>query len=73
MKFTAQVKQALEILKANAETNLELNLIAEFESNLNLLSKEIWRGVAGYEGLYKVSNFGRVKSFHGKRKCQTRF
>ena len=54
MKFTAQVKQALEILKANAETNLELNLIAEFESNLNLLSKEIWRDVVGYEGLYII-------------------
>lgn len=28
------------------------------------MSTEIWRGVAGYEGLYQVSNFGRVKSFH---------
>ena len=24
--------------------------------------KEIWRDVVGYEGLYKVSNFGRIKS-----------
>ena len=24
--------------------------------------KEIWKGIKGYEGLYKVSNMGRVKS-----------
>ena len=29
--------------------------------------KEIWKDIAGYEGLYQVSNFGRVKSF--PRKC----
>jgi len=27
---------------------------------------EIWKPVAGYEGLYEVSNLGRVKSFHGQ-------
>ncbi|MBE8952238.1 MAG: HNH endonuclease [Quinella sp. 1Q7] len=33
------------------------------------LPDEIWRDVVGYEGYYKVSNFGRVKSFHkGKSK-----
>lgn len=25
--------------------------------------KEIWKDIAGYEGLYQVSNLGRVKSF----------
>ena len=29
---------------------------------INSLSKEIWRDVVGYEGLYQVSNLGRVKS-----------
>ena len=24
--------------------------------------KEIWKDIEGYEGLYQVSNFGRVKS-----------
>lgn len=28
--------------------------------------KEIWKDVGGYEGLYMVSNLGRVKSFHRK-------
>ena len=26
--------------------------------------KEIWKDIDGYEGLYKVSNLGRVKSVH---------
>ena len=25
---------------------------------------EIWKDVKGYDGLYKVSNLGRVKSLH---------
>ena len=29
-----------------------------------LMQKEIWKDVVGYEGLYKVSDMGRVKSFH---------
>ena len=28
------------------------------------MSKEIWRPVIGYEGLYEVSNYGRVKSLN---------
>jgi len=28
------------------------------------MSKEIWKPVVGYEGLYEVSNYGRIKSFH---------
>lgn len=27
------------------------------------LEGEIWRWIAGYEGLYQVSNYGRIKSF----------
>ena len=31
--------------------------------------EEIWKDIEGYEGLYQVSNFGRVRSFHcGKTK-----
>lgn len=34
-----------------------------------MFEDEIWRDVVGYEGLYQVSNLGRVKSFHrGKEK-----
>lgn len=31
--------------------------------------EEIWKDVVGYEGLYQVSNFGRVKSYAHKVKC----
>jgi len=34
------------------------------------MSKEIWKDVVGYENLYQVSNFGRVKSL--KRKVKSR-
>lgn len=29
---------------------------------MNIENKEVWKDVLGYEGLYKVSNLGRVKS-----------
>lgn len=32
---------------------------------------EIWRDIKGYEGLYQVSNHGRVKSFNYLRKGET--
>ena len=35
-----------------------------YSLDLNDLPDEQWRDVKGYEGLYQVSTFGRVKSFH---------
>lgn len=29
--------------------------------------KEIWKDIKGYEGLYQISNFGRIKSLNYKR------
>ncbi len=44
----------------------------EIWENLSLedMEGEIWKDVVGYEGLYQVSNMGRVKSL--ERKCKTR-
>lgn len=41
-------------------------VITTFEERLGVISlpHEEWRDVVGYEGLYQVSNLGRVKSFH---------
>lgn len=33
---------------------------------INTMGNEIWKSVVGYEGLYEVSNFGRVKSLERK-------
>ena len=30
--------------------------------------EEIWKDIIGYEGLYQVSNLGRVKSLNNKKK-----
>ena len=32
-------------------------------------SIEIWKPIKGYEGLYEISNFGRVKALKRKRNC----
>ena len=53
-EFDAAVRE-LEELKRNAA----------IQSKVEDLPHEIWRDVVGYEGLYMVSNYGRVKSFYG--------
>ena len=35
------------------------------QAKVENLPHEIWRDVVGYEGLYMVSNMGRIKSFYG--------
>ena len=34
-----------------------------------MLSNEIWKSVKGYEGLYEVSNLGRVKALERRKNC----
>ena len=35
--------------------------------------KEIWKDIKGYEGIYLISNYGRVKSLHKKEKIIKQF
>ena len=35
--------------------------------------EEIWKDIVGYEGLYQVSNFGRVKSLKRTVKYKNRY
>ena len=35
-------------------------------SRFFIYMKEIWKNVLGYEGLYEVSNLGRVRKYRGK-------
>lgn len=44
--------------KSRKSTNLKIIII---------MKEEIWRPVVGYEGLYEVSNFSRVKALSRKR------
>jgi hypothetical protein len=43
----------------------------EIYENLSLgdMEGEVWKDIKGYEGLYQVSNMGRVKSLEKKCKC----
>lgn len=59
-------------LSPTAQTILK-KFLAEWDTGENLLMcvenlpNEIWRDVVDYEGLYMVSNMGRVKSLHFNR------
>lgn len=45
---------------------MEIRINNQEQSNNNV--QEIWKDVRGYEGLYQVSNLGRVRSFFNKSK-----
>lgn len=34
------------------------------------MNTEVWKAILGYEGVYEVSNFGRVKRLAGSPKCK---
>ena len=36
------------------------------------MEEEIWKDVLGYEGIYKVSNMGRIKRNNGRIKTQSK-
>lgn len=36
------------------------------------MENEIWKDIPGYDGLYKVSNLGRVKSLRSELKASLR-
>lgn len=60
MKDKKKVNELLIALKAQMTTPNEIKLVEDFEYQL----VEEWRDIEGYEGLYQISNYGRVKSFH---------
>ena len=53
-------------LKSQMTIEAEIKLVDDFEKQLAIVDGEIWRDVVGYEGLYEVSNKGRVKTLLGK-------
>lgn len=59
------VKFLLEKLDEIVREVKELKRRTVVKNKVEDFSHEIWRDVVNYEGLYQVSNFGRVKSFYG--------
>mgnify|MGYP002622098599 CR=1 FL=1 len=62
MKDKKKVAAIIEELKAQMTTQYEISVVEECE----ILLGEEWRDVEGYEGLYQVSDLGRVRSFHNQ-------
>ena len=60
--FIEKLNEAISVLRKNSAVWY----------NYKNLPHEIWRDVENYEGFYKVSNYGRVKSNHEKRKIVLR-
>lgn len=58
--LSTEVRGIIKKLLADAKKLERLELLAVFD-----LPDEIWRDIKGYEGLYRVSNCGRIKSLHG--------
>lgn len=46
--------------------NYDLTDIVYFCDLENILKTEIWKDIVGFEGLYEVSDLGRVKSYYKK-------
>lgn len=59
--FLKSYKTIEEAVKARNEYIIENNLPHKIQTYKST-PKEIWRDVVGYEGLYEVSSFGRVRS-----------
>ncbi|MBD3880031.1 MAG: HNH endonuclease [Quinella sp. 1Q5] len=67
MQDKAKVEELLKALKEQATTEIEVALINEFEQQIKKTFGEIWRDIKGHEGNYQISNYGRVKSFKGRK------
>ena len=63
LAYAAADGQIDEVIKLAIQTVLPLlnSVVATKDLQFN---GEIWRDIRGYEGLYQVSNFARVKSFY---------
>lgn len=63
MRNKEKVKARVEKLYREKYLPVYLLFISVYPFHLEDLVGEIWKDIIGYEGLYQISNFGRVKSF----------
>lgn len=66
----AKAKARVEFLYRTKYLPTYLMFIALYPFGLEDLEGEIWRWIEGYEGLYQISTFGRVKRFYGNGKTK---
>ena len=62
--LTTRERKALKIVVAMIDRK---NSASYYSLDSNDLSGEEWRDIVGYEGLYMVSNMGRIKSFYSNK------
>lgn len=63
MRNKEKEKARREFLYRKKYLPMYLLFISVYPFHLEDLEGEIWAWVSGYEGLYQISNFGRIKSF----------
>ena len=62
-----QTRLQNDILEIKAGfTSMCLLPCSPLHNRANMEDSEIWKSVVGYEGIYEVSNYGRMKSFNKK-------
>ena len=67
MRDVEKFVELLAKMKSQLTTATELELVKEFEQQIWKSVGEVWKDIAGYEGFYKISNYGRIKSFKNKK------
>jgi len=67
------VKNTLQPIyyKTGKPTAMERNMY-EYSLNIEDLPNEIWKDVNDYEGIYKISNIGRMKRINAIKECDNR-
>ena len=66
MRDVKKFVELLAELKSQLTTESEFELVKGFEQQIWKSVGEVWKDIAGYEGFYKISNHGRIKSFKNK-------
>ncbi len=64
-KNTDNLDDRVEIAREYLRLQQENIHLLEYDTALETPDIEVWRNIIGYEGVYQISNFGRVKTLEG--------
>jgi len=65
--FVRNINNFHPILRKDFERFLTDTLRIGYFYLYNIIMKEIFKAIKGYEGIYEISNYGNVKSFQGNK------